>query len=170
MSKGLSQFPEDQRVHIATRRLIGNTRGIGFWAAKSFFDKKRLPYPAQCNLYAGQIMQAAMERFNENGSSFHTEEVSTAQPKRHFGEKREGGAPAGRPKRRGFRSTSSDKRRSRNARVGVHQVPGAVPPMAGGASPYPRHEQNNHPRTGYGSRPGGERPASSGPHGGPNNG
>ena len=47
MTKGLRNIPQEKRTEVAARRLVNNTRGNGFWAAKDYFDKRGIRYPAQ---------------------------------------------------------------------------------------------------------------------------
>lgn len=39
MSKGLASYPEAQRMHVAMRRMKGNTKGMGYWAASDYLQK-----------------------------------------------------------------------------------------------------------------------------------
>lgn len=78
MSKGLRNFPEDQRLRIATRRLNNgvNTgvRGNGFWGAKDYFTKNGLRLPGK--LGAAEAINTALERmqFDDEG---HAKSFST---------------------------------------------------------------------------------------------
>ena len=40
MSKGLRNFPPEERSKIARRRLMSQTKGLGYLAAKDYMDKK----------------------------------------------------------------------------------------------------------------------------------
>lgn len=64
MSKGLVSLPEHQRVAVATRRLVGNTRGIAFWAAKDFFDKKKTKYPVGSEIGRAQVVNTLAGRMD----------------------------------------------------------------------------------------------------------
>lgn len=75
MTKGLSSFPEQNRLAIATRRLNGNSRGMGFWAAKSYFDKFGMRYPGKLGAeqQAMQAISNAMANLKVDGAvaGFH---------------------------------------------------------------------------------------------------
>ena len=71
MSKGLQSYPEQQRAAIATRRLIGNTRGCGFWGAKDYFDKKKMKYPIQSEIGKGQLIRDALANSEQTKGGFH---------------------------------------------------------------------------------------------------
>jgi hypothetical protein len=41
MSKGLSSYPEHQRVAVAERRVRNQARGNGYWGAMDFLDSQK---------------------------------------------------------------------------------------------------------------------------------
>lgn len=60
MSKSLRSFPENMRVRIATRRMSQKVRGLGFWGARDFFDRKKMKYPVQTEPGKAQIINKAL--------------------------------------------------------------------------------------------------------------
>lgn len=40
MSKALSSYPEDHRRTVAERRVINNTKGLGYWGAMDYMRRK----------------------------------------------------------------------------------------------------------------------------------
>lgn len=123
---------------VATRRLIGDTRGIGFWAAVSYFDKKKLKYPPQSKLGAGQLINDAMERYKDDASSFHIGDTPEVQVRRHpgGGDNRENGAsrPHGGNRKRSF----GDKRKRTAPGLEMPAMSRGVPAMGGRPSAYPQ--------------------------------
>lgn len=42
MSKGISSYPEHLRESVARRRIAGNVKGLGFWGATDYFNRKKV--------------------------------------------------------------------------------------------------------------------------------
>lgn len=40
MSKSIRSFPEVERDAVANRRLKGATKGLGYWSAVKYFERK----------------------------------------------------------------------------------------------------------------------------------
>ena len=40
MAKALSSFPKAERVQVALRRVASETKGLSYWAARDFLQKK----------------------------------------------------------------------------------------------------------------------------------
>jgi hypothetical protein len=40
MAKALSSFPKAERVQVARRRVVAQTLGLSYWAAKDYLQKK----------------------------------------------------------------------------------------------------------------------------------
>jgi hypothetical protein len=150
VSKGISQFPESQQVMVATRRLVGDTRGIGFWAAVSFFDKKKMKYPPQSKIGAGQLITDAMERYKEDASSFHIGDTPDMQTRRHQGDSENREAGNGRPHGPARRRTLGDKRKRGAPGLDMPEVRRSVPAMGSRPSSFAPGSQGQ-------SRPGFQR-------------
>lgn len=41
MAKGLSSYPEEDRKKVAERRTKGNTKGLSYWGAIDYLNKKQ---------------------------------------------------------------------------------------------------------------------------------
>lgn len=147
MSKGLASFPEEQRTHIATRRLqngIGGNRGNGFWGAKDYFLKKGMRLPGQ--LGTQQLISDAMERM-QHGSGFSTGYIPAARDRRHQSDGPAKGEGFGQSERRKDRAPRRGSGRRDNEHwMGVRPVRNKFPRMGGGqGSPY-RFSHTNKPR------------------------
>ena len=47
MSKSIASYPPEQRRAVIQRRLAQNSRGCGYWAARSAAEKLGIPVPAE---------------------------------------------------------------------------------------------------------------------------
>ena len=45
MSKSIASYSQEERRHVVTRRLAGNTRGAGYWAARDAAAKLKIGIP-----------------------------------------------------------------------------------------------------------------------------
>lgn len=103
MSKSLSSYPEEQRLHVATRRVIAGTGGTGYWGAIAYFDKKKLKYPGKAGAVQAIAKMAKEVTHDERGYTQpdsdrgRGERISTqphaqtkGHPKKRFGKTRTG--------------------------------------------------------------------------------
>lgn len=131
MSKGLASYSSEQIAKIAERRIINGTRGIGYWGAINYFDKKHMKYPGKAGLM--QNIKEAHDNaiFDDKGYSRN----GSSPVKRHQGNLRGTDPEAGGPKR--GNNSLRDKARARNTnRMALSALRHNTSPLDGRRNPH----------------------------------
>lgn len=150
MSKALASYPEERRRDIASRRIMADTKGCGYWGARDYYDKFKLKYPGKAG--AAQAVAKAMENAKHDATGFHMgeDEVSAPRDRRHKGGGFSEDAPRSKPKGRGHRDRNPTARERRAKGVGMSPLRGKFHAVGGGRKPSPHRKTSaphfNRPR------------------------
>src|SRR6476620_2204176 len=138
MSRGLIQFPEDRRPIVAARRIMADTKGIGYWGAINYHDRKGLKYPAGSRAGQAQAIKEVQDNATIDEHGYHQAEPG----EHHQGHKgglrgRENGG--GKSPGRSYKPTLSDIRKRKAARLEVPKMRNDFSKVGGGSRPPQRN-------------------------------